>query len=1002
MNVTRSVSSAARGITGALAPALRLGLLIFVAGVVVAACRSNTTGIPPRVDGGLDTRPRDGGDAPVEIGPTCQNLIDKRGNGQTCGCDNECTSGFCAQGVCCNVECSGTCVACNLPGSPGVCGPVPAGQAPAVASQCVAEAVSSCGRDGKCDGAGACRSYPDGSICSAGACQGTAVVGAKICAGGQCVMGPPTGCSPYGCDASTGLCHTSCSSATQCDARACMSGSCGKKPLGATCSGNADCSSDFCADGVCCNLQCNGPCVSCNQVGRTGECTPVAAGNPDPHGVCKPEAKETCGRSGLCNGLGGCAKFAQGTDCRAATCTNGSETPMSTCDGEGVCQASTPIACAPFQCGATSCRISCTEATQATDCVAPNVCQNGSCGKRPLGQPCAAATECQSNFCVDGVCCNNSCVGTCVSCSLTNTKGRCTNVPAGTLDPRKQCVDKGVAMCNTNGKCNGNKGCETYAAGSICKAASCDTASNRGTQASTCVGGRCTPPAAQSCAPFKCGGAACANTCASNNDCVAPNTCVNNSCGKKPNGLTCGAAAECLSNFCADGVCCESACTASCFSCKLAGTAGQCVAVAPGANDPKGRCTDQGPASCGTDGVCDGAGACRKYALNTTCVGASCTGGTQTAASKCDGVGRCVPGGTRACSPYVCNTNGSACFDSCVNNGSCLQPNTCSGGSCGKTSNGGACSAGTECASGNCVDGICFDTACTGQCKSCKETGSVGTCKNVAAGTVDPSGTCAASAPASCGNDGKCDAAGACSKWGTNTTCRDKSCAAGGSTAVLEAKCDGAGACPAMQTQSCGSFKCDAAAGVCLQTCTSDGDCSSGTCNGGSCGLKALGAACTAGGQCMSNNCVDGACCSVPSCGTCQKCSNNGACANVANEGTDSDTCSDETSPSNPCGKNGKCDGNGGCKNVPQGGGACAPVCATADTAQQAQACNGMGGCAPVGGTVSCGAFTCNTTSGTCRNTCTSDAHCVSPKICNTGNNLCEDPPPPPDPDAGM
>jgi hypothetical protein len=993
--MTRSASVAAM-----VAASLRLGLVLFVAGIGLGACRSNQKGFPVvHSDSGAGGG---GGDA-RDGGPpsTCRkDLIDKKGNGQVCACGEECGSGYCAQGVCCNVECSGTCVACNLPGSPGVCGPVPAGQAPAVATQCKAESVNSCGLDGKCDGAGSCRAYPDGSICSAGSCQGTAVVGAKICSGGLCVMGPPTGCSPYGCDATTGLCHTSCTTAGQCDARACMGTSCGKKPLGATCSGNADCASEFCADGVCCNLQCNGPCVSCNQVGRLGECSPVAAGNPDPHGACKAEAKETCGRSGLCNGLGGCAKFAAGTDCRAATCNGGSETPMSTCDGEGVCQTSASIACAPFQCGATACRISC---TQNSDCVAPNVCENGSCGKRPLGGPCASAAECQSNFCVEGVCCNNSCEGTCVSCALTNSRGRCTNVPAGVLDPRKQCVDKGVAMCNTNGRCNGNKGCQSYAAGTTCKPASCDAATNRFTQANTCVSGRCTPPAASSCAPFKCSGGACANTCASNADCVAPNTCVNNSCGKKPNGQACSVTnpAECLSGFCADGVCCESACKASCFSCKLAGTAGQCVAVAPGANDPKSICTDQGPSACGTDGVCDGAGACRKYALGTICVAASCTAGTQRAASTCDGVGRCVAGGTRACSPFVCNTNGTACFDSCANNTSCLPPNVCTMNSCGKTGNGGSCSANAECTSGQCVGGICCDTACTGQCKSCNVTGSVGTCKNVAAGTVDPAGLCVASAKTSCGNDGKCDASGNCSKWDSSTTCRDKSCPSNTSTAVLEAKCDGAGACPPMQTQSCGNFKCDGPADVCLQTCSADLDCSSGTCNGGSCGLKGLGAACTAGGQCSSGNCVDGACCSVSACGTCQKCSNNGACANVANEGTDSDTCSDETSPSNPCGKTGKCDGNGVCKNVAAGGGGCAPVCAGGGASSQAQACSGAGTCAPTGDApLSCGNFTCNSGTGACRSSCSADAHCASPKVCN--NSTCEDPPPPPPPDAGM
>ena len=43
----------------------------------------------------------------------------------------------------------------------------------------------------------------------------------------------------------------------------------------------------------------------------------------------------------------------------------------------------------------------------------------------------------------------------------------------------------------------------------------------------------------------------------------------------------------------------------------------------------------------------------------------------------------------------------------------------------------GACG---ECASGNCVNGTCCDKPCFGECESCRETGSVGTCTFKAAG----------------------------------------------------------------------------------------------------------------------------------------------------------------------------------------------------------------------------------------------------------------------------
>ncbi|HEY0713491.1 MAG TPA: hypothetical protein VGF45_12510, partial [Polyangia bacterium] len=360
--------------------------VVLVGAAGVTGCRTNTSGVVTPMDGGRGgsggNSTSDGGgvDRPtnmdaVDMAPAvCQrDLPQKKTNGQACACGEECSSGTCAQGVCCATKCDGVCQACNNPGSPGVCGPVPAGQAPAVASQCKTDDITTCGFDGKCDGAGACRKYPEGTMCAPGRCNGSAVVDAKICNAGACIVGPPTACSPYGCDSANGRCFSSCTTGAQCDNRECTGGSCGKKPLGAVCGNAGECASGFCADGVCCNLACSGPCVSCNQVGSMGECNAVAAGNADPHGGCKMEAKETCGTNGLCNGLGGCAKYGAGTECRAGTCTSGSEIPVATCDGEGTCQTPMPIPCAPFQCGTGACRATC---NSNADCVAPNICTN--------------------------------------------------------------------------------------------------------------------------------------------------------------------------------------------------------------------------------------------------------------------------------------------------------------------------------------------------------------------------------------------------------------------------------------------------------------------------------------------------------------------------------------------------------------------------------------------------------------------------------------------------
>ena len=943
---------------------------------VVAGCRTNDTGtVRPRDGGAFDTPMTEGGGG-GDTGPTAciKDLVDKRNAGQACGCNDECRTGFCAQGVCCNSACDGVCQACNRTSGPGVCGPIAAGQQPATPAQCKAEAPDSCGLDGKCDGAGACRKYPDGSICAAGACQGSAVIGAKICNGGSCVAGPATACSPYACDSATGRCFASCTLAAQCDGRGCTAGSCGQKPLGATCSNGTECVSGSCADGVCCNLACNGPCVSCNQVGRMGECSPVSAGNPDPHSQCKVEAASTCGSSGLCNGVGGCAKFAAGTECRAATCTNGSELPSATCDGEGVCGAGTAIPCAPFQCGASACRATC--ATNA-DCVAPNVCTAGSCGKKPNGQTCNGAGDCQSGFCVDGVCCNDGCVGTCVSCALSSTRGRCTNVPAGTVDPRMFCQNKGAASCETNGKCNGNKGCQSYPAGTVCKAASCNAGNNNATQASTCVDGACRTPTATSCAPFKCGGTSCAIACGSNADCVAPNTCIDGSCGKKPLASNCGSTAECAQGLtCSDGVCCSTACTAGCFSCAILGSIGQCVPVAAGQDDPKSMCATQAAATCGTTGKCNGGGACAKHPATTMCGAATCTNGSAKGASFCDGLGTCNAGNTTPCAPFTCNAGGDACAASCTADAQCVAPNKCVGNTCGLSPIGATCTGNSDCAApGLCVDGACCASACTEPCKSCGLDGFKGACTNIAVGEFDSA--CPVTAESTCGTDGKCNGAGACSKWPDGTSCRSRSCS--GTTETPAAACAG-GTCPAATTISCGTFTCDGTS-QCRATCTQDNHCSVGMCDtgNGSCGKKGLGIACAGNGDCINGQCVDGVCCASAACGgECSSCAvpgSEGTCANVPNNGDDPDTCQNENTI---CGRTGKCDGSGGCKTALALGASCGSVCAAGGA--QARTCDGARMCVDTGAPVDCGDYACD--AGACKTACAGDPDCATGKTC--------------------
>ena len=66
---------------------------------------------------------------------------------------------------------------------------------------------------------------------------------------------------------------------------------------------------------------------------------------------------------------------------------------------------------------------------------------------------------------------------------------------------------------------------------------------------------------------------------------------------KQPLGTPCALGSDCQSGFCADGVCCSTACTEVCRSCAAQGSVGTCLPVDVG-TDPRNECDDLGVASC--------------------------------------------------------------------------------------------------------------------------------------------------------------------------------------------------------------------------------------------------------------------------------------------------------------------------------------------------------------------------------------------------------------------
>ncbi|HXU01088.1 MAG TPA: hypothetical protein VN903_08855 [Polyangia bacterium] len=889
-------------------------------------------------------------------------------NGDACSCASDCQSQFCVGGVCCNTACTGTCMACDVQGSPGICTFVPAGAVPRAANECPAAEPSSCGLDGTCDGAGACRDCLAGTICQAGSCSDGAVVGVNVCDGrGRCKPGPATICAPFDCDPTTNACVVTCHSNADCiDGVACVNGSCGPKRPGAVCSKDADCASGFCTDGVCCNIACRGACVSCNQIGRVGTCWPIDLGAADPHGICKDKGPPSCGQTGTCDGIGGCALYAAETICIAPGCSGDRLNTPGTCNGIGACRPPGIQVCAPYRCNNGSCNSRC---MVDADCVSGQVCENGSCGPKPNGQPCAAASECISNFCVDGVCCAEACQGACRSCALPSSMGRCVPVPDGASDPRNICVDEGATSCGRDGKCDGASGCRSYGKGTICAGERCEN--NVYTPPATCNDtGNCVAPDSTPCAPFACNGTRCFMACTTDANCVAGKVCANNSCGLKLNGAFCSDKKECASGNCAQGVCCASACAGMCKSCALPTSMGVCANIPDGQPDPTATCVYSDQNTCGANGRCQ-AGACQNHAHGTQCKPASCPANstTFTPAGSCDGAGTCTVPAATSCFPFSCGTG--ACKSTCTSDADCASPGVCSGGSCGLKTDGAMCGAGGECASGLCVQGVCCKTACTGTCMSCALTGSAGTCTPVPGGARDPAGRCPDQGAVSCGTNGFCDGAGACQKYDAGTQCAPPVCPLGANAATLARTCDGAGTCRPAATQTCAPYTCNGS--TCRSSCAMDSDCVAGkVCNNGSCGNKRLGQICAAGAECDSGNCVDGVCCGSPSCGTCA------ACNVVGNAGTCKPVPAGAMEPHGgcaaapPCGFNGTCDGAGACRPMTAGT-SCGTASCSGSTFTPVGSCDGAGVCRQT--STSCAPYVCGT--GACNTTCAVNTDCV-------------------------
>ncbi len=220
---------------------------------------------------------------------------------------------------------------------------------------------------------------------------------------------------------------------------------------------------------------------------------------------------------------------------------------------------------------------------------------------------CTQNSDCLSNYCVEGVCCKSGCDGVCSSC-LADLKdpahsyggdwvtGVCGEITVDT-DPKNGCDDMGT-FCGTTGVCSGNGSCQAaHPFGTQCGAgASSSCASATSTAANAlCINYTCASYFTFDCQPgYLCKGGFCKTNCQSNADCDDSQgyLCLSGLCKLGGAlGEACDKDKECLSQHCADGVCCDAACDGACVACVTSRGAGTCSAVVDDPGDPPGSCS---------------------------------------------------------------------------------------------------------------------------------------------------------------------------------------------------------------------------------------------------------------------------------------------------------------------------------------------------------------------------------------------------------------------------
>lgn len=152
----------------------------------------------------------------------------------------------------------------------------------------------------------------------------------------------------------------------------------------------------------------------------------------------------------------------------------------------------------------------------------------------------------------------------------------------------------------------------------------------------------------------------------------------------KSAGEPCSGTSACLSGFCVDGRCCETACAGQCEACDVPGSLGTCSPISGAPHSTRAPCDEGGGEICkakACDGLLDRT-KCVGFANGTAavCKAAACVDDAFSADATCNGAGVCRTVTPSRCTPYSCSDLG--CKSSCAADADCAKTFRCEGSKC--------------------------------------------------------------------------------------------------------------------------------------------------------------------------------------------------------------------------------------------------------------------------------------------------------------------------------